>query len=79
LEIDDISDMWVFHKNTAFKPFVEEFMRRRIESSSEAEKMFFKIVLNSAYGYDIMNEEHYNKSKILDSDDTFIKQLAQTL
>jgi hypothetical protein len=73
--IDDINDLYTFTKNRAFNPFVEEFMRKRIETKDEASNTFYKICLNGAYGYDIMNEEKYAKISILDTNKTFLTQL----
>jgi hypothetical protein len=73
--IDDVKEIYTFTRNTAFKPFVEEFMRKRIESKDKASNTFYKICLNGAYGYDIMNTEKYAKISILDDEQTFLAHL----
>jgi hypothetical protein len=74
--IDEIKEIYVFVANRAFKNFVEQFMRRRLESNSDAESLFYKTNLNAAYGKDILNQAKYTKSKILDGEQTFTKHLA---
>jgi hypothetical protein len=51
-------------------------MQKRIESTDDASNLYYKISLNGAYGYDIMNEENYSKSRILDREHTFMRLLA---
>jgi hypothetical protein len=73
--VDEVKDLWTFTKNRAFNPFVEDFMRKRIESNDGAKNMFYKINLNGAYGYDGMNTEKYAKIKLLNEKDTNIAHM----
>jgi hypothetical protein len=73
--IDDVKEIYTFTKNRAFNPFVEEFMRKRIETKDKASNTFYKICLNGAYGYDIMNTEKYAKISVMDEDKTFLAHL----
>jgi hypothetical protein len=69
--VDDVEELFVFEKNRAFNAFSEGFMKRRLESTNEVDKFFYKICLNGAYGYDAMNEEKFTKCEILNTDDTY--------
>jgi hypothetical protein len=75
--IDEVKELYTFTKNRAFNPFVEEFMRKRIESKDKVSNIFYKICLNGAYGYDIMNTEKYAKIGIMDESKTFLVYLRQ--
>jgi hypothetical protein len=77
--IDDIKEIYVFDKHRAFNTFVTEFMTKRQLAKlnkDDAMDLFYKICLNGSYGFDIINEEHYTKSRLLDKSKTFIQQLA---
>jgi hypothetical protein len=76
--IDEVKDMYVFTKHTAFKGFVNEFMKKRQKSKFEGDDagdMFYKIALNGSYGYDIMNCANFSHSKLCDTAQTFSSQL----
>jgi hypothetical protein len=77
--IDEIKELYVFEKHRAFNQFVEEFMTKRQEAKlrgDEASSDFFKNCMNGSYGYDIMNEENFSRSKILDKSKTFMNQMS---
>jgi hypothetical protein len=50
-------------------------MRKRMESKDKTSNTFYKICLNGAYGYDIMNTEKYAKISIMDEEKTFLAHL----
>jgi hypothetical protein len=75
-EIDDIQEIYVFEKNTAFNKFATEFMSKRIETTNDAENAFYKSNLNGSFGYDGMNEEKFTKSKVMNRHQTALKQLT---
>jgi hypothetical protein len=77
--IDDVKDMYVFTKHRAFNGFVEEFMRKRQEaklSQDDIGDTFYKICLNSSYGYDILNKANFTHSKFCDKAQTFASQIS---
>jgi hypothetical protein len=74
--IDEIQEIYVFEKNRAFNKFATEFMGKRIETTNDAENAFYKLNLNGSYGYDGMNEENFTKSKIMNKQQTALKQLT---
>jgi hypothetical protein len=61
-QIDDIEVCYVFSKNTAFKDFADKMMKKRIENPESSE--FYKLVMNSTYGFLIKNQEKYTHSII---------------
>jgi hypothetical protein len=76
--IDEVKEMYVFTKHTAFKGFVNEFMKKRQKAKFEGDvtgDMFYKIALNGSYGYDIMNCANFSHSKLCDTAQTFSSQL----
>ncbi|KAA6355853.1 MAG: hypothetical protein EZS28_048620, partial [Streblomastix strix] len=74
--ITDYKAITVFEKNTAYEPFVRTMTNLRIQAilvGSTKEK-FYKLIINSSYGYDTLNTEKFGKIKMLDKADTFIAQ-----
>jgi hypothetical protein len=60
--------IYVYEKHTGFRAFTEEMTRLRQKtklSNNKAGDEFYKLVLNSSYGYDIMNEEKFSKSQVV--------------
>ena len=73
LKVVDVEEVVVYSANKAFNAFVTEFMKNRqdiIAGIKEGNQQFYKIAMNGSYGYDGMNESHYNKVKICDKDTT---------
>jgi hypothetical protein len=75
-KIDDVEEMFIFHKSTAFTNFTNEFMDKKTIAASEQEKKFYKMVMNSSYGSDGMNTEKFIKSRMINSDQAFIEHLS---
>jgi hypothetical protein len=75
-KIDNIEEMFIFHKSTAFTNFTNEFMDKKTIAASEQEKQFYKMVMNSSYGSDVMNAEKFTKSRMINSDQAFIEHLS---
>jgi hypothetical protein len=66
LVIDDVKEIAVFHKTDCFNSFVTTYMGRRIEAIKErnnGKSLYCKMMLNSSYGFDGLNEENYSKTK----------------
>jgi hypothetical protein len=78
--IDDIKSIIIFEKHKAFEPFVTEFKKKRVDGILKGNKgldTFYSIFcLNGSYGYDIMNESNFPRSKLLDKDQTFTAQMS---
>jgi hypothetical protein len=77
--IDDVKDMYVFTKHRAFNGFVKEFMKKRQEAKLGQDDIgdtFYKICLNSSYGYDILNKANFTHSKFCDKAQTFASQIS---
>jgi hypothetical protein len=58
--VDDIKEIATFSKTDCFNPFVTTFMNRRIKAikqNSSGVANYCKMILNSSYGFDILNEE----------------------
>jgi hypothetical protein len=75
-EIDDVQEMYVFTRNTAFNVFVREFMDKKTIVVVKQEKLFYKLIMNSSYGGDGMNREKFTSSAIVNEDAALIRQLA---
>lgn len=81
LEIVDIQNLTEYEANTAFKPFVEEFIHARqdiIAGVKNGNEKFYKISMNGSYGYDGMNTEKYSKVKICDKDKAYQSIILDT-
>jgi hypothetical protein len=66
--IDSMRVMYVYEKHTGFRSFTEEMTKLREEAKLRGDGVgdeFYKLILNGSYGYDIMNEEKFSKSKLL--------------
>jgi hypothetical protein len=67
--IDEVKDISVFYKTYCFNKFVTTMMKRRIASIKEGNSgygNYCKMMMNSSFGYDILNEQKYTKTKICD-------------
>jgi hypothetical protein len=73
LIIDDIQSIIIFTKHDRFKPFVTEFMNKRIEciNNKSSKEIFYKTCLNGSYGFDGMNTEKYERLMIGDASKAF--------
>jgi hypothetical protein len=81
LVIDDVIELATFSKNTAFNTFVETLFTQRVVAKSMGQnglEKFLKMILNSSYGYDILNTQHYNSCKFLDDHKTLLKHEKET-
>jgi hypothetical protein len=75
-EIDEAGEMYVFEKNTAFNRFGTEFMKKRLESTNEANDLFNKIFLNGSYGYDFKKDEKFTNCQFLSKNQTYSKSIT---
>ncbi|KAA6353785.1 MAG: hypothetical protein EZS28_050688 [Streblomastix strix] len=76
--IDDVKCVMTFSKHIGFESFVRKFMQQRIQSKIEGNdggEQFSKITMNSSYGSDGMNQEHFSDIKLCDIHETFRKHL----
>ncbi|KAA6386008.1 MAG: hypothetical protein EZS28_018467 [Streblomastix strix] len=76
--IDDVKCVMTFSKHIGFESFVKKFMQQRIQSKIEGNsggEQFSKITMNSSYGSDGMNQEHFSDIKLCDIHETFRKHL----
>ncbi|KAA6372242.1 MAG: hypothetical protein EZS28_032232 [Streblomastix strix] len=76
--IDDVKCVMTFSKHIGFESFVKKFMQQRIQSKIEGNsggEQFSKIAMNSSYGSDGMNQEHFSDIKLCDIHETFRKNL----
>ncbi|KAA6396295.1 MAG: hypothetical protein EZS28_008180 [Streblomastix strix] len=76
--IDDVKCVMTFSKHIDFESFVRKFMQQRIQSKIEGNsggEQFSKITMNSSYGSDGMNQEHFSDIKLCDIHETFRKHL----
>ncbi|KAA6375298.1 MAG: hypothetical protein EZS28_029175 [Streblomastix strix] len=66
--ITDYKAITVFEKNAAYEPFVRTMMNLRIQSilTGSSKEKFYKLIINSSYGYDTLNTEKFGKIKMLD-------------
>jgi hypothetical protein len=79
--IDDIKSITLFSAHDKFKTFVTEFMDKRIEAilaRNGGQDKFRKLCLNGSYGYDIMNEENFGKTKLKNKSQTFHEVMKDT-
>ncbi|KAA6374577.1 MAG: hypothetical protein EZS28_029897, partial [Streblomastix strix] len=76
LVITDYKSITVFEKNAAYEPFVRTMMNLRIQAilAGSTKEKFYKLIINSSYGYDTLNTEKFGKIKMLDKAGTFIAQ-----
>jgi hypothetical protein len=75
--IDEVKEIAVFYKTDCFNTFVTTMMKRRIESIRENNTgygNYCKLMMNSSYGYDILNEEKLNKTKLCDQKHAVMSQ-----
>ncbi|KAA6394798.1 MAG: hypothetical protein EZS28_009679 [Streblomastix strix] len=67
-----------FSKHDKFNGFVKDFMQQRAEAKSQKNDglaTFCKLILNSAFGGDILNSEKYSNIRLYDDDHTFQSHL----
>ena len=79
--IEDINYFIKFDAHDRFNNFVNHFMNKRIDFMNEGNKggeTFCKLILNGSYGYDIMNEEHFNEVKLTDANDCLNTHMLHT-
>ncbi|KAA6385368.1 MAG: hypothetical protein EZS28_019105, partial [Streblomastix strix] len=71
--ITDYKAIAVFEKNAAYEPFVRTMMNLRIQAilAGSTKEKFYKLIINSSYGYDTLNTEKFGKIKMLDKAGTF--------
>ncbi|KAA6372176.1 MAG: hypothetical protein EZS28_032297 [Streblomastix strix] len=74
--ITDYKSVAVFEKNAACEPFVRTMMNLRIQAilAGSSKEKFYKLKINTSYGYDTLNTQRFGKIKMLDKADTFIAQ-----
>ncbi|GHU20290.1 hypothetical protein FACS189472_11380 [Alphaproteobacteria bacterium] len=71
--VDENAEIVTFTKTDCFKKFVTTFMNRRIAAMKLGNKgyeKYCKMMMNSSYGFDILNEEKYTKTKLCDYAET---------
>ncbi|KAA6360159.1 MAG: hypothetical protein EZS28_044314, partial [Streblomastix strix] len=76
--IDDVEEIVLFTKRTAFKPFVEVMAEKRqqaMKEGNQAKQLYFKNIMNSSYGTDGQNNEKFDKIGIYYIQQTYLKQL----
>ncbi|KAA6385821.1 MAG: hypothetical protein EZS28_018652, partial [Streblomastix strix] len=62
--IDDVEEIVLFTKHTAFKSFVEvmaEKSQQAMREGNQAKQLYFKNIVNSSYGADGQNNEKFDK------------------
>ncbi|KAA6388294.1 MAG: hypothetical protein EZS28_016179, partial [Streblomastix strix] len=62
--IDDVEEIVLFNKHTAFKSFVESMTEKRqqaMREDNQAKQLYFKNILISSYGADGLNNEKFDK------------------
>ncbi|KAA6383466.1 MAG: hypothetical protein EZS28_021008 [Streblomastix strix] len=62
--IDDINEIVLFNKRTAFKSFVEvmaENHQQAMREGNQAKQLYFENIVNSSYGPDGQNNEKFDK------------------
>jgi hypothetical protein len=77
--IDDVERLHVFSSHRSFNEFATQTMARRQKAILEKDKvkdLFNKIALNGAYGYDLMNEANYRKTKVVNKHKCFLAHLT---
>ncbi|KAA6399565.1 MAG: hypothetical protein EZS28_004910 [Streblomastix strix] len=65
--IDDVEEIVLFTKHTAFKSFVEvmaEKCYQAMREGNQAKQLYFKNIVNSSYGADGQNNEKFDKIAI---------------
>jgi hypothetical protein len=70
--IEEVRTLTLFTKHMAFNPFVNEFMKKRLDNPENQE--FYKISMNGSYGYDGMNTEKFTKTKIVSAAEGLLMQ-----
>jgi hypothetical protein len=77
LVINDIRSIILFTKHDRFRPFVTEFMEKRIEciQQKSTKELYYKTSLNGSYGFDGMNPEKYEHLSVMNREKTFETQL----
>jgi hypothetical protein len=76
--IEDVERLHVFSSHTSFNEFATQTMERRQKAILEKDKvkdLFKKINLNGSFGYDIMNESNYRKTKVVNKHKCFLAHL----
>ncbi|KAA6370182.1 MAG: hypothetical protein EZS28_034290 [Streblomastix strix] len=76
--IDDVEEIILFTKHTAFKSFVEVMAEKRqqaMREGNQAKQLYFKNIVNSSYGADGQNNEKFDKIGINNKQQTYLKQL----
>jgi len=72
-QITDIESVMIFTGHDQFNGFAKTLMSERVEAMLNKNKgveMMRKISLNGSYGYNILNESHYNKIKLCTANQT---------
>ncbi|KAA6403839.1 MAG: hypothetical protein EZS28_000632 [Streblomastix strix] len=76
--IDDVEEIVLFNKHTAFKSFVEVMAEKRqqaMREGNQAKQFYFKNIVNSSYGADGQNNEKFDKIGIYNKQQAYLKQL----
>jgi hypothetical protein len=61
--VEEVKEISVFHKTDCFNKFVTTYINRRIKAMKENNngyEKYCKMMLNSSYGYDILNGENFS-------------------
>jgi hypothetical protein len=77
--IEDVERLHVFSSHTSFNEFAMQTMERRQKAILEKDKvkdLFNQITLNGAYGYDLLNEANYHKTKVVNRHKCFLAHLT---
>jgi DNA polymerase elongation subunit (family B) len=72
IEIEEVHQLIAFNSSITFDKFVEHFMKGKIESKELKDlisELFYKLILNSAYGKTGQNPENFYDFKIIDLDE----------
>ncbi|KAA6402031.1 MAG: hypothetical protein EZS28_002443 [Streblomastix strix] len=79
--IDDVEEIVLFTKHTAFKSFVEVMTEKRqqaMREGNQAKQLYFKNIMNSSNGADGQNNEKFDKIGIFNKQQTYLKQLNKS-
>jgi len=68
-----IEELLEFENDYIFKDFVDDMYKKRMSATTEYEKEFYKIILNSLYGKMAQHKKHSEFMKIEDIQDEMIK------
>jgi hypothetical protein len=76
-QIDDVEEMAVSYPTDCFEGFFDEMMAKRVKYMEEKNKgaeKWCKMIMNSSYGFDGLNEEKYSDTKLLNKEKTMLAQ-----